>query len=97
MKLISFVAVMVFTAVLAVWAQRPVDQFDVQPVSVAYGEWGHTVCDQGCVFVPISPEQAARELKDGGKPHRRERWTCADGRRFLMTSEDNVRHCLMLK
>jgi len=70
-------------------ARKPVD---VPPLLEEYGNPGHNFCDMGkCTFMegldPFDPND---------KGQRRTRITCADKTRFLMTSEDGMKHCIAI-
>jgi hypothetical protein len=67
---------------------------DVPPIQEEYGTVGTEFCDMGqCSWVDYVPDSP---MWEGMKPHRRTRETCADKKRFLMTSEDGVKHCIKL-
>lgn len=64
---------------------------DVAAVEEEYGNLGNYWCDMGeCHW-----RDSDKPSSEGQVLHKRKRWTCADKRRVLLTSEDGIRHCIL--
>lgn len=75
--------------------ERMPPPLDVPPISEEYGNLGKHFCDMGfCTWVDANVNNP--DLF-GNKPTRRTRPTCADKKRFLMTSEDGIKHCIKIE
>ncbi len=71
------------------------EPIDVPPIQVEYGNLGTEFCDMGsCAWVEYDKTNGI--WGSSMKPHRRTLLTCADKSRFLLTSEDGVKHCIQM-
>lgn len=90
----SVAAAVLMIAVSARGQGKP-EQIDVPPIQEEYGNPGTSFCDMGaCTWIDYDKNSGL--WGDSMKPHRRTRLTCADKTRFLMTSEDGIKHCILL-